>query len=488
MSPQTLIPSRCERSPRHRWGIALVAGCCALASSCQRTPRIDAEASRAVGAATGMAAPVEFVAVGPGGGPLDEPGAPGALTRADALRRAVTTSPEVQMVLARVRSAMADSDQARLLANPVLSVVLRWGAGPVQVETSLAQELIQALQAPRRASAADHRLRGEAANAVATAIDVAVEVQERYIAAQASEALIPILRERLTLLQRLESVAAARLEAGEGTRSDLRTLEAQRVELQVEIDQGVLDGAQERLRLARLIGEPSSAADWTLDPWEVPAGANSIPSEDRWIAEGLSCRPEVQAVIWKLRALGDEGALAGLRSWEGTSAGVDAQRDGGWSVGPSLSAPLPLFDDGSAQRARVSAEQMEARHELTLARRKVIEEVRLAYVAVTAGASNLARIRDSLIPLQEQRRTLAEAAYRAGQSDVTVLYLAEQDLRLTQAKAIEAERRAATSLVRLQRAVGGPGVASTLMTPAPPPEPPRPEPATEHGAAQRPRP
>ena len=34
--------------------------------------------------------------------------------------------------------------------------------------------------------------------------------------------------------------------------------------------------------------------------------------------------------------------------------------------------------------------------------------------------------------------------------------LAEQDLRLTQAKAIEVERQAVTAFVRLQRAVGGP--------------------------------
>jgi outer membrane protein TolC len=82
---------------------------------------------------------------------------------------------------------------------------------------------------------------------------------------------------------------------------------------------------------------------------------------------------------------------------------------------------------------------------------------------MSASSANLVRIRDELIPLQQQRRSLAEDAYRAGQSDVTTLFLAEQDLRLTQAHAIDVERQAATALVHLQRAVGGFGVASTLM-------------------------
>ena len=92
-----------------------------------------------------------------------------------------------------------------------------------------------------------------------------------------------------------------------------------------------------------------------------------------------------------------------------------------------------------------------------------MEDVRVAYQTMTASNANLARIRDELIPLQQQRRTLAEDAYREGQSDVTDLFLDEQDLRLTQAKAIEVERLAVTAFVRLQRAVGGPGVASPLM-------------------------
>lgn len=437
-------------------------------TGCQPTPRLDVEAARAAGEAAGLASPIEFIAVGSDGGPLDVPSGDGkTLTLADALQRAVTTDPGLQAALVRVRIALADADQSRLLPNPVLNVVVRWGPDKPQIEASLAQELVQALQIPRRATAADNRLRQVAAEAVTVAIDVASGVQERYAAAQAATEMVPLLRERMILLDRLVGVAKARLDAGEGTRGDVVTLDAQRVELQVELDQALLAEREERLRLARLIGEPSSPASWTLDRWIAPG--TDIQPESRWIDAALRQRPEVQSITWKLRALGDDAAVAQLSPWEGAGLGVDAQRDSDWSAGPSVSTPLPVFDTGQVRRARLTAEQLEARHELTLARRRIVEEVRVAYQTMAASNTNLARIRNELIPLQERRRALAEDAYRAGQSDVTALFLAEQDLRMSESKAIEVERQAATALVRLQRAVGGPGAVGPLMTSASPP-------------------
>jgi len=131
----------------------------------------------------------------------------------------------------------------------------------------------------------------------------------------------------------------------------------------------------------------------------------------------------------------------------------------------------------------VTAEQIEARHDLTLAKRKVVEEVRVAYQTLAAGRANLDRIRNELIPLQQQRRQVTEDVYLV-ERDITPLLLAEQDLRTAQARAIDAERQATVALIRLQRAVGGPGVARTVgQSPsgAPPPDP-----ASGHPAAAEP--
>jgi outer membrane protein TolC len=169
----------------------------------------------------------------------------------------------------------------------------------------------------------------------------------------------------------------------------------------------------------------------------------------------------VQAKQWELTAREEELAQARFAPFDGTSVGVASERQDGWSAGPSIEMPLPLFDMGQGRRAAAEASVAGARHELTQARRAVIEEVRQAHATLLASEGNLDRVRTELIPLQQRRLDQAEAQYRAGQTDITTLFLAEQELRAARAKQVELERRTSESLIRLQRAVGGPGVVAS---------------------------
>ena len=93
-----------------------------------------------------------------------------------------------------VKRAITDSlvklNPRTMMKNPVMFVVVRFGAGSPQVEASFVQDFMAGLQIPRRASAADNRLRAKAADAVTSALDAAAEVQERYAAAQTIYATI----------------------------------------------------------------------------------------------------------------------------------------------------------------------------------------------------------------------------------------------------------------------------------------------------------
>ncbi len=433
----------------------------ALAAGCQSAPPAT-DPERAIASALDLGEPIAYRIEG---GPLDEPWpVEGTLTLAEALRRAATTHPEIQAALAQVRIALADARQARLLPNPLLNLVLRWpeGGGSPIIEASLAQDLISVLQVPRKSSAADNRLRQSASDALTVALDVAAEVQERYATVQALDELMPVLEQRRALLAKIVDLAEARLAGGEGSREDVTVLEAQRVDLEVEIAESDQQRRDERLRLARLIGEPSGAAGWALEPWTAPPSKTA--SEAAWLEAALANRPEIQSVVWELAALGDDLVLTGLLPWEGTSAGADAERDDGWSVGPEFAVPLPIFDMGQARKARVSAEQVEARHRLTQARRLAVEEVRRAWESLIRTAANLGRVQHELIPVQQQRRTLAEAAFRLGHRDATSFFLAEQDLRAAQARAVDLERQTTIALVRLQRAAGGAGAARQVVS------------------------
>jgi outer membrane protein, heavy metal efflux system len=411
-------------------------------------------------AATGIDGPIRFHLEG---GPLDRPETiAGTLTLPDAVRRALDADPRLQAAMARTRATLADSRQARLLPNPMLDITLRFpeGGGKSIVEAGLAAELVSILQRPRRSSAADHRLRAASAEVLTVALDVLAEVQERYAAVQASEARLVVLEQRRTLLNRLVELARARFRAGETGRLDVLVLETQAVRLDGEIIEERAARTDGRLALARLVGQPSGDFDGPLSPWtEATVGA---AADAPWIMAALEKRPEIQARQWELAALGDDLRLTALLPWEGGEVGASAERDDAWSAGPSVSAPLPIFDTGSARREKARAEVIEARHRMTQTKRQVVEEVRRALASLSANRAAVERVRSALIPLLEQRREQAEATYRNGLGDITPTVLAEQELQEARAKLIDLQLKSDLALVRLHRAAGGPGVAKQI--------------------------
>ena len=392
---------------------------------------------------------------------------PDVLTLTEAVRLTLRHHAGVQAALAQVRTAEADARQARLLPNPILSVVFRFpeSSGKPIIEAGLAADLVEVLRRPGRVDAADNRLRSASAGAVSTVLDVVSELQQTYNAVQSLQASLPLLESRRDLIGRLQALSRSRLEAGEAGRLETVTLDAQRVEIEAELDDLLLELTEQRLVLARLVGQPSSAAELRVSEWRAPT-VRSV-REAAWIPTALERRPEIQARVWQLAALGADLRLAGTAFLDGARVGVNAERDSGWSLGPAVSLPLPLFDWGQARRAKVQAQELEARHQLTLTQRAVVEEVRRACAVFNESVHELERVRTKLIPLQEQRRVLAEDAFRAGHSDVTTVILAEQDLAAARGRAVALERRNSDALVRLERAVGGTGVAATVLQTVP---------------------
>jgi outer membrane protein TolC len=131
-----------------------------------------------------------------------------------------------------------------------------------------------------------------------------------------------------------------------------------------------------------------------------------------------------------------------------------------------MAVPIPLLDWGQARRAKLQAQQIEARHRLTQSRRQVVEEVRRAVEALRASQAALQKVRTELIPLADQRREQAEASYKNGFADITAVLLAEQEAQAARAKLIELQQKVSSARFRLQRAAGGPADVSASTQPS----------------------
>jgi len=231
---------------------------------------------------------------------------PASCRRTKPYRLALAHDPRLQADLARVRAAVAESNQARLLPNPILNIDLRFpysSGSNTAFEATLTGDLVSLLQKPGQIAAADKRLRASAADALTTALDVMSEVQQAYVAVQSVDAEIANAEKRGQILAQLRDLAKKRLDAGDGMRLDVLTLDAQIMEAQLDLSDLRLTRWEDRLTLAKLIGQPRSPAQWPLVPWEAPP-AGAPATESAWIDAALKTRPELSSKRWELQALG----------------------------------------------------------------------------------------------------------------------------------------------------------------------------------------
>jgi outer membrane protein, heavy metal efflux system len=390
-----------------------------------------------------------------------------SLSPQQAIRLALSRDPRIQLALAKVRIAEADANQARLLPNPILTIDLRYPLtdSNTAFEPSLTADLLSLLQKPAAINAADHRLREAAENALVVVLDVMSEVQEAYAATRSVDAEIDNATRRHERLAKLRDIAQKRLQAGEGTRLDVLTLDAQLMQSTLEVSDFQVQRVTERMTLARLVGQPRSAADWQLSAWQAPPDGALAPEAD-WVNAAMQNRPEIQAKIWELRALGEELSAVSFPPLQGGEMGVHAEHDPEWRIGPVATIPLPLFDFGQAARAKIKAERSAARYDLAEQQLEVIENVRVAYATYVHARAALDDAQNKLLPLTRQQVDQAQLAYSSGEADLATLLLAQNDFELTLAKIVELQEKLTVARVKLQPAAGGAGVADRLATPA----------------------
>jgi outer membrane protein TolC len=473
-APRPPVPSstRCRPRPRVRvsWAAAASLGLTVLSAGCRvERPDVPGDAARL----TGVAGAIVYRDA-----PDPHPTMPAAgetLTVDRAVRLALSRDPRVQASLARVRVAEADANQARLLPNPILALDVRFPVSDpgTAFEPALAADLVSLLQKPAQISAADRRLRASAAAALTTVLDVMAEVQQAYAAAASADAEIDNAERRLQRLGRVRDLAARRLSAGEATRLDVLTVDAQLMAAQVAVEDLKLVRTTERLTLARLLGDAQADVGWAMARWDPPADVGTAAyagsaAESAWVDAALAHRPEVAAKGWELRALGDDAAVAGLAPLQGGDVGVHGERDPGWRVGPTLTTPLPIFDFGQASRAKAEAARVAGRHELAQQQQEVIQDVRTAYATYAHARRALADLRDKLLPLQQRQTDQAQLAYRAGEADLSTLLLAQNDLEQTLSNVVELGEKVVVARVKLQRAAGGAAVADRVEATAVP--------------------
>jgi len=368
------------------------------------------------------------------------------LSAEEAVQVALLSNRELQAVYEELNIAQADVVQAGLLKNPVFSGEFRvetggaGGNGP-GIVLDVAQDFVSLLSMPLRKSRAQAAFEATKLRVTADVLDLAFDVRTSFYDYQAAEQTREMRGTVLEAMAASYDLSKRLRQAGNNRDLDVSNERAMYEQAKVDLAaaEATVVAARERMNaLMGLWGE--AAASWRT--------AHRLPSiTDEEIAqEGLE-RKAIDASL-DLGVLRREAEIAARTAgiarpfaWlDDAEIGVAAERetDGQWSVGPSLSVPIPIFDQGQAKIAEAQARYRQA-SERTIARAvEIRSRVRAAYSALQSAHDRARYYEKVMLPLRGQIVGQTQLQYNGMQVSAFQLLQSKRDQVETGAQYVSA--------------------------------------------------
>ncbi|MBL8981856.1 MAG: TolC family protein [Gemmatimonadetes bacterium] len=373
-----------------------------------------------------------------------------------AVKVALLLNRTLSATLEEVGLAQADLRQARLIANPAVSVErLASGAGSVQL-AGVVLPLVDALQRPLRTRVSESALRAAEQRVADAVIDLAKRVRVAYVMTQAATQMVELWA--TVGAATAASATGARVLHAAGNLSDLVLAQEQAMAAQAQLS--LIRAREEqqvtRAELARLMGVDATDTTWTVtsrlaDPEDAGATARDIVRIA--LRRRLDLRARRQDVETRARALGLTQRFALLA--DGTiGMSYEREPDGAFRGG-GFSLPIPLFDRGQARVARDRAllRQAVALHDAAVV--DVSAEVTVLVARMAGARSRAIQLRTEVLPARRLVVSETQRFVNAMQETIFTLLLARQtEIEAGQAY-VEALSEYWTTRAELERASGG---------------------------------
>ena len=225
------------------------------------------------------------------------------LTLQEALRVALLNNRMLHAEFMSIGVAKADWVQSGLFSNPTFAFSAQFpeGGGRSNIQASLAQNIMELWQIPRRKNVAQAALDEAIMRIAHRAAALAVETRSAYLSAVAARELSRIAQENLELATKSHATVTAQREAGAASLLDENLARGQVLTANLGVRRARLDAANAKRHLARLISVADNVDDIVLSD-SMPAGFDvSLPPE-ALVALAQEHRLDLRALEQPLRA------------------------------------------------------------------------------------------------------------------------------------------------------------------------------------------
>lgn len=344
----------------------------------------------------------------------------GEITAPQAVQIGLLNNRDLQAVYEELNIAQADVVQAGLLRNPIFSGELRFstGGGGTGIVLDVAQEFVGLLSMPMRKSLAAAAFESAKLRVTSEVLDTAYALQTAFYDYQAALQRRE-MRETVAGASAASFDLARRLhDAGNIRDVDLTGEEA--LHQQAALDLAAADArvVATRERLNALMGL------WGDDAqrWKSAPRLAALPEQEAPIdgLERAAIESSLELALLRrdaemaARTAGLTERLAWLEPGE-IGAAAEREIEGGWSVGPSLALPIPLFDQGQASATSARASYNQAAHRTYARAVEIRSRVRAAHHELLAAHKRALTYQSVLLPLRARIVDQTQLLYNAMQ-------------------------------------------------------------------------
>ena len=338
-------------------------------------------------------------------------------TADDAVQIAMLSNRDLQAIYTDLGVAQADLVQAGLFRNPILDAAVLFPLSGVRPDLQLTVVIsfLDALYVPLRKRVAAARFEEAKLRVTGAVLDLGAQVRRAFHEHQANEQMLEL---RQTIVQALTAswdVSRRLHEAGNITDLDLARDRAAAETSKLALRSIEIAARQSREHLNDLMGTWGEQTVWDIDGRlpDIPAEPLPVNGLERVaLSRSIDLSQARQRIITAGQQLGYDRATALIPE---TDLGVGAEREEGWKVGPVLSVPIPLFDQGQARVGRAVAELRRSQQEYYALAVRVRATARAVRDRMLGAQDRALYYRDILLPLQERIVNEAQLQYNAMQ-------------------------------------------------------------------------
>lgn len=374
------------------------------------------------------------------------------LSMEDAIRRSLSNSPQGEAAAARIEileaaRAAADTKPAATIDGSVENIGTG-GFSLVQIDATYNLRLERGGKRLARIKLAEGDIGIAQAETLIRRLDLAKEVQELYVEAQAATLKLELARSRVEIAGRLQVEVRRRVDDARdplfaGTRAKTQLAEA---EVDLELAEHALEAAKTRLLLLTG-GDPTTFSIVTtgfLETLPSRVAASDLSSVDLALFEARRQRADANYRLQEAYAKTDPTVYAGPRLFGTGDVGVVA----------GVSFPLPNRALNRANVARATAEERQIDADLAVERFQRRREVALAAERVEEARHEAEAIQARVVPGAEQTLREVRAGYNRGGFTFLDVSTAQSALHDARVRFVEALSEYHTAKVELDRLTG----------------------------------